>query len=107
MMKNFVFAVGIEDTFVIQTERGERPLDEYALTQHYEKWREDLDLARNSGSSMIRYGIPWHVVEETKGQYNWLWVDQVMDYFREHRELVPIIDLMHYGTPGWEDSSSE
>ncbi|MDM5338519.1 family 1 glycosylhydrolase [Fictibacillus enclensis] len=101
MMKNFAFAVGIEDTFVIQTERGERPLDEYALTQHYEKWREDLDLARNSGSSMIRYGIPWHVVEETKGQYNWLWVDQVMDYFREHRELVPIIDLMHYGTPGW------
>ncbi|MDN4523028.1 family 1 glycosylhydrolase [Fictibacillus fluitans] len=100
-MKDFAFAVGIEDTFVTQTERGERPLDEYALTQHYEKWKGDLDLARNSGAAMIRYGIPWHAVEETKGQYTWSWVDQVMDYFREHRDLVPIIDLMHYGTPLW------
>ncbi|MDN4075386.1 family 1 glycosylhydrolase [Fictibacillus terranigra] len=100
-MNNFSFAVGIEDTFVTQSERGERPLDEYALTQHYEKWMEDLELARQTGASMIRYGIPWHQVEETKGTFNWTWVDQVMNYFRKHPGFVPIIDLVHYGTPGW------
>ncbi|MGP4079119.1 family 1 glycosylhydrolase [Pseudalkalibacillus sp. R45] len=100
-MDNFSFAVGIEDTFVTQTERGERPLDEYVLTQHYENWKADLTLAKNTGARMIRYGIPWHQVEETRGIYNWSWVDQVMDYFRENPDLVPIIDLMHYGTPRW------
>ncbi|MBM7551460.1 family 1 glycosylhydrolase [Thalassobacillus pellis] len=97
----FTWAVGIEDTFVTQVERGERPLDEYTLTQHYQNWKEDLDLARKSGATMIRYGIPWYKVEKEEGEFDWRWVDQVMDYFRENKELVPIIDLMHYGTPHW------
>ncbi|WP_052487905.1 family 1 glycosylhydrolase [Gordoniibacillus kamchatkensis] len=96
-----IWAVGIEDTFIGQTARGERPLDEFELTQHYRFWREDLDRVRASGASMIRYGIPWYRVEPADGVYDWNWTDQVMAYFAEHRELVPIVDLMHYGTPLW------
>ncbi len=98
---DFIWAVGIEDTFVTQVEKGERPLDEYALTQHYECWKEDLDLARESGARMIRYGIPWYKVENEEGVFDWEWVDEVMNYFRKHPDLIPIIDLMHYGTPHW------
>jgi beta-glucosidase/6-phospho-beta-glucosidase/beta-galactosidase len=97
----FIWAVGIENTFVTQVERGERPLDEYELTQHYQFWKEDLDRARESGATMIRYGIPWHLVEKEENIFDWSWIDEVMDYFQNHRELVPIIDLMHYGTPHW------
>ncbi|TMW71386.1 family 1 glycosylhydrolase [Alteribacter natronophilus] len=100
-LEPLVWAVGIENTFVTQTEKGERPLDEYQLTQHYTYWKEDLEKARAAGATMIRYGIPWHRVEKTEGVYDWSWVDEVMDYFSSNRSLVPIIDLMHYGTPDW------
>lgn len=97
----WIWATGFEDTFIGQTARGERPLDEYELTQHYQFWQADLDRVRESGATMIRYGIPWYRVEVAEGIFDWSWTDQVMDYFAQHRELVPIIDLMHYGTPLW------
>ena len=99
--KDFIWAVGIENTFVTQIERGERVLDEYALTQHYENWETDLKLALDSGVSMIRYGIPWYKIEEKPGQFDWEWVDKVMAFFKAHPSLTPIIDLVHYGTPHW------
>ncbi|PRY82488.1 family 1 glycosylhydrolase [Alkalibacterium olivapovliticus] len=102
-MKNdqFKWAVGIENTFVTQIAKGERALDEYELTQHYDNWEADLNLARESGASMIRYGIPWYKVEQNPDEFNWDWTDQVMGYFKRHPSLTPIIDLVHYGTPHW------
>jgi len=97
----WIWAVGIEDTFIAQTGRGERVLDEYELTQHYRYWKEDLDRVRETGVSMIRYGVPWYRIEREDGVFDWSWTDQVMAYFDAHRELIPIIDLIHYGTPLW------
>jgi len=99
--KPWVWAVGLENTFIAQTARGERKLDEFELTQHYRFWKEDLDRVRESGAEMIRYGIPWYKVEPEPGHFDWSWTDEVMTYFAEHRELTPIIDFMHYGTPLW------
>lgn len=101
------FAVGIEDTFVPQALPGRRPLDEYALTQHYEHWHADLALARACGATMIRYGIPWHVVNPARGVWAWSWLDRVAERLAE-LELEPIVDLMHYGTPLWlEDTFAD
>ncbi|MCD9020832.1 family 1 glycosylhydrolase [Cohnella silvisoli] len=99
----WIWAVGFENTFIAQTARGERVLDEYEITQHYRFWREDLERVRQTGATMIRYGIPWYKVEPESGVYDWEWTDEVMAYFAEHRDLKPIIDLMHYGTPLWMD----
>lgn len=99
--KDFKWAAGIENTFVTQVEKGERPLDEYELTQHYENWESDLDLVRKTGVNMIRYGIPWHTIERNANDFDWEWVDKVMNYFKSNEELTPIIDLIHYGTPHW------
>ena len=95
-----VWATGIEDTFIAESAPGKRRLDEYELQQHYELWREDLDLAADVGFSMIRYGIPWYRVEVEPGSFDWNFTDRVIPYMLE-RALEPIVDLMHYGTPLW------
>jgi beta-glucosidase/6-phospho-beta-glucosidase/beta-galactosidase len=102
--QEFVWASGIEDTFIPQTERvGERVLDEYALTNHYLYWREDLDRVAALGVKALRYGIPWYRVEPSPGKFEWGWVDQVLEYAAV-KKITLILDLMHYGTPLWLDN---
>jgi beta-glucosidase/6-phospho-beta-glucosidase/beta-galactosidase len=97
----FIWATGIEDTFVHAARPGLRALDEYELMGHYEHWREDLALVRELGASAVRWGIPWYRVEPRPGQFDWSWTDQVLPYIVEELGLTPILDLMHYGTPDW------
>ncbi|HZU94465.1 MAG TPA: family 1 glycosylhydrolase [Microbacterium sp.] len=94
------FGLGIEDTFIPQSGPGERALDEYELTGHYERWHEDLGLAAEVGSEFVRWGIPWHRVNPARGEWDWNWVDSVMGRFAE-LGVRPIVDLLHYGTPLW------
>jgi beta-glucosidase len=100
----FRFAVGIEDTFIPQERVGMRRLDEYELTQHYQFWREDLDLVARSGADSLRWGIPWYRVEPEPGRFVWDWVDRVVDHITD-LGLTCIVDLMHYGTPLWMTES--
>jgi len=97
------FALGLEDTFIPQSRPGERSLDEYELTGHYDCWREDLSLCTETGAKLLRWGIPWHRVNPEPGAWDWSWLDQVVDRFEEVG-ITPIVDLMHYGTPLWMDS---
>lgn len=97
------FGVGIEDTFVPQQGIGRRPIDEYELMQHYENWREDLDLAVEAGAEFIRWGIPWYLVEPRPGEFDWSWLDQVSAHM-QRIGLRCVVDLMHYGTPLWLDN---
>ena len=103
--EDFRWCTGIEDTFIPQTRPGLRALDEYALMGHYEHWRDDLQLARQTGAQMIRWGIPWYRVEPQPGRFDWSWTDQVIPYMVDQLGLEPIIDLMHYGTPLWLERS--
>lgn len=97
----FLWAGGIEDTFVPQTRPGHRALDEYELMGHYTHWREDLALARELGLKALRWGIPWYKVEPEPDKFDWSWTDQVIPYMVEELKILPIIDLMHYGCPFW------
>jgi beta-glucosidase len=100
----FRFAAGIEDTFIAHERVGQRRLDEYELTQHYQYWREDLDLLARAGADSVRWGIPWYRVEPEPGRFEWDWVDRVVDRLCA-LGLTCIVDLMHYGTPLWMTSS--
>ena len=99
--ENFLFAGGIEDTFVPQIKEGHRALDEYQLMGHYRHWREDLQLARELGLQALRWGIPWYKVEPVQGKFDWGWTDKVLPYMAEELRITPLIDLMHYGCPYW------
>lgn len=99
--EDFIWAVGIEDTFVPQTRRGHRALDEYELVGHYTHWREDLALARKVGARAIRWGVPWYRVQPAREVFDWSWTDQVIPYLVNELGIVPIVDLMHYGCPFW------
>lgn len=94
------FGLGVEDTFVPQTRPGERAIDEYELTQHYDFWHSDLALATEAGASFLRWGVPWYRINPEQGVWDWSWLDQVMARFDE-LGLRPVVDLMHYGTPLW------
>jgi beta-glucosidase/6-phospho-beta-glucosidase/beta-galactosidase len=97
----FIWATGIEDTFVPQTRAGHRALDEYELIGHYEHWREDLALAGQVGAQALRWGVPWYRVEPLPGEFDWSWTDEVIPYLVEELGITPIVDLMHYGCPFW------
>ena len=98
---DFLWATGIEDTFVPQTRPGHRALDEYQLMGHYDHWQAALDLVQEIGVGAIRWGVPWYRVEPLQGEFDWRWTDQVMPYLVEKLKVLPIIDLMHYGCPFW------
>lgn len=102
---HFLWAVGIEDTFIPQVRPGLRRLDEYELTQHYRFWREDLSLAVEAGARGLRWGIPWYRVEPEPGRWDWRWVDEVLEYAVSRLGLTVVLDLVHYGTPLWLDNS--
>ena len=99
--EEFIWASGIENTFVPQTRQGHRALDEYELMGHYQHWREDLALASAIGVKAMRWGVPWYRVEPLPGEYDWRWTDEVMPYLVEELGITPIVDLMHYGCPFW------
>ncbi|HEY3496625.1 MAG TPA: family 1 glycosylhydrolase [Polyangiaceae bacterium] len=97
----FVWLTGIEDTFITARHpRTGRGLDEYELTEHYARWRSDLGLAAELGVGAIRYGIPWHRVNPSRGRWDFSFADATLDYLLE-REIEPIVDLVHYGVPPW------
>lgn len=99
--RDFIWAGGIEDTFIPQTKTGHRALDEYELMGHYDHWREDLALVRETGLQAVRWGVPWYRVEPQQGEFDWRWTDEVIPYMVEELQITPIIDLMHYGCPFW------
>lgn len=98
---DFIWASGVENTFIPQTKPGHRSLDEYELMGHYDHWREDLAVARDVGFNALRWGVPWYRIEPERGKYDWSWTDEVLPYLVEELGIRPIVDLMHYGCPFW------
>jgi beta-glucosidase len=101
----FFWAAGIEDTFITAPwPKTGRTLDEYDLTQHYAKWREDIELMRELGISHARYGIPWHRINPTPNTWDWSFADATLGHLLECG-IEPIVDLVHYGLPAWIENA--
>jgi beta-glucosidase len=101
----FWWATGIEDTFITAPHAVTgRTLDEYELTDHYRRWRQDLDLMRELGVGCARYGIPWHRVQPARNRWDWRHADEPLRYLLE-LGIAPQVDLVHYGLPAWIDDA--
>ena len=83
----FIWAAGIENTFVPQTRNGTRPLDEFELIGHYRHWREDLGLAGDLGLNAVRWGAPWYKIEPQPGKFDWRWTDKVIPFIVEELKI--------------------
>jgi beta-glucosidase/6-phospho-beta-glucosidase/beta-galactosidase len=99
--QRFIFATGIECSYPTIEWQGRRHRqDELEKCGHYARWKEDLHLTRELGIGYLRYGPPYHRINPAPNRYDWAWLDEVMDELRR-LELVPIIDLCHFGVPDW------
>jgi beta-glucosidase/6-phospho-beta-glucosidase/beta-galactosidase len=97
----FVWATGIEDTFITAPwPRTGRTLDEYELTGHYDRWRDDLALIPKLGLGVARYGVPWHRIQPQPDRWDWSWAEGPLERMLE-LGVDPIVDLIHYGLPPW------
>ena len=97
----FQWLAGIEDTFITApSPRTGRTLDEYELTGHYERTHEDLALFAELGLRSVRYGIPWHRINPRRGEWDFSWADRPLERLLD-LGIAPIVDLVHYGLPGW------
>lgn len=101
----FLWAVGIEDTFITAPDRKTgRTLDEYELTDHYGRWRDDIGLMAQLGVPCARYGVPWHRIQPAPNVWQWEFVDAALERMLSLK-IDPIVDLVHYGLPAWIDQA--
>jgi beta-glucosidase/6-phospho-beta-glucosidase/beta-galactosidase len=101
-MQRFLFATGIESSYPVIEGPDGAPLrmDEMEKTDHYRRWKEDLQLVHEIGADALRYGPPWYRVHLGPGRYDWAFTDSVMAEIKR-LDIIPIIDLCHFGVPDW------
>jgi beta-glucosidase/6-phospho-beta-glucosidase/beta-galactosidase/glycosyltransferase involved in cell wall biosynthesis len=94
--KEFRWAVGIESSCIPHL-----GIDQFQWTQHDKYWKEDFKRAANElGCKWMRYSLPWHVAERTRGQFDWTWSDERLAFAKDLGINI-ILDLVHFGTPTW------
>src|SRR3954447_25709876 len=95
----FLFATGIENSIPTMG-HGSVRVDEMEKCGHYAHWRTDFGLVAQLGIRFLRYGPPLHKTMLGPGRHDWEFAD---DAFRELRrlDLIPIVDLCHFGVPDW------
>jgi beta-glucosidase/6-phospho-beta-glucosidase/beta-galactosidase len=94
-----MFATGVENS--IPTIKGGRHrVDQMGSCGHYRHWRKDFDLVEEMGLTFLRYGPPLHTSFLGPGRYDWEFADVTFADLRR-RNIVPIVDLCHFGVPDW------
>ena len=70
---------------------------------HYNRYREDLDLLKNAGLNAYRFSIEWARVEPEKGKINEREIQHYSDVIDAcyEREITPIVTLHHFTSPVW------
>lgn len=94
-----MFATGIECSYPT-IDNGRVRRDELEECGHYRYWREDLNLVKQLGLKVLRYGLPCYKVHLGPGKFDWSFADEVMNEIKQ-LGLTPILDLMHFGAPDW------
>jgi beta-glucosidase len=99
MQPFFMFATGIENS-IPKVNNGRDRVDEMEKCRHYRYWKEDIQLTRDVGCSVLRYGPPLHTSFLGPHRYDWDFADETFaEIYRQ--DLIPIVDLCHFGVPDW------
>jgi beta-glucosidase/6-phospho-beta-glucosidase/beta-galactosidase len=95
----FMFATGVENS-IPTIKHGAVRVDQMESCGHYRHWRTDFDCVEDLGICFLRYGPPLHTTFIGPGRYDWEFADVTFAELRR-REIVPIVDLCHFGVPDW------
>jgi beta-glucosidase/6-phospho-beta-glucosidase/beta-galactosidase len=99
------FLSGFEcSTFLWGEEKKRRDLN--AELQHYQHADEDYALLPPLGIAVAREGVPWPLVDDGSGEYDFSCIDGFLAAQRRYN-ILPIWDLCHYGYPDDLDPYSE
>ncbi len=75
----------------------------YRADDHYNRWREDIDLMAEMGLEIYRFGIEWSRIEPKIGEFD----ESVLAHYREEIEYMiskgikPLMTLHHFTNPLW------
>ncbi len=95
-VKQFMWGAGIECSFIPHLN-----VDQFKWTQHDRFWRDDFKRFREElGMTYLRYSLPWHQIETSKGQFDWSMADERLAEC-EKLGIKLLLDVMHFGTPLW------
>jgi beta-glucosidase/6-phospho-beta-glucosidase/beta-galactosidase len=97
-VQTVMLGTGIECSYP-KVENGTRR-DQLEETKHYQYWREDFELCRETGARFVRYGPPYYKMHTAPHEYDWSFTDEVLPVMRD-LGLIPILDLCHFGLPDW------
>ena len=70
---------------------------------HYQRYRQDFDLAHALGHNAHRFSIEWSRIEPEEGR----WSDEAIAHYRDvlialrERGIEPVVTLFHYTMPQW------
>lgn len=95
----FMFATGIENSMPT-IEGGRTRIDEMESCGHYRSWREDFALLEDIGIGHLRYGPPIYTTWLGPDRHDWEFADVTFAELKR-RNIVPIVDLCHFGVPDW------
>ncbi len=77
--------------------------DPSIATDHYARWREDLELMEGMGIQCCRMGVEWSRIEPEDGVFD----DAAIAHYREElqalvdRGIRPLLTLHHFSNPLW------
>ena len=77
--------------------------DPSVATEHFKRWREDLDLMSAMGLPCCRMGVEWSRVEPEEGRFD----QAAIAHYREElqaltdRGIRPLLTLHHFNNPMW------
>jgi len=102
MYNKFMFATGIENSYptILLPNGQEKRVDELEKAKHYQFWKEDLRLVKESGIEFLRYGPPLYSTFLAPGKYDWSFTDETYNEMNR-LGITPITDLCHFGVPDW------
>ena len=70
---------------------------------HYNRFREDIDLMADMGLQIYRFGIEWSRIEPSRGEYS----DEAIAHYREEisymidKGIKPLLTIHHFTNPLW------
>ncbi len=77
------------------------------LADHYHKYEEDFDIAKELGHNSHRFSVEWARIEPREGKFDMAEIEHYRQVLKalHKRELTPFITIWHFTLPLWFSES--